>query len=79
MWEKEYKVIFDSELEAASETQQPQSAINELARLLDEGSVATKDKDHDDFIEFINITLIKLSNITPLQWWCRPEQRERYP
>jgi hypothetical protein len=82
IWEKEYKTILVPELEAVSEiqtTQRPQNAINELARLLDEGSVATEDKDHDDFIEFINITPIKLSNTTPLQWWCRPEQRERYP
>jgi hypothetical protein len=53
--------------------------INELASLLDKDSVATEDKDHNDFIEFINITPIKVSNITPLQWWCCPEQRERYP
>jgi hypothetical protein len=78
IWEKEYKTVFIPESEAVPEVQniQPQ---NELARLLDEVSVATEIGDHDDFMEFINIAPIKLFNTTPLQWWYRPEQRERYP
>jgi hypothetical protein len=40
----------------------------------------TQTQDEDDLAAFINEPAIKLpKGVTPLQWWCREEQRMRYP
>ena len=33
----------------------------------------------DDFRSFVEGEPIEIGDYTPLEWWCRPEQRARYP
>ncbi len=52
---------------------------NQLQRLLQSIQVKTAPlTEKDDFNMFISDTPISI-DCTPLEWWCRPMQRQRYP
>ena len=59
----------------------PQRELNELDRLKNEISVTISASiDHDNLITFIEASPFKIDNdLKPLDWWCRLEQRQRYP
>jgi hypothetical protein len=53
--------------------------LNKLNRLVSKISVITAGStDHDDFMAFIETSPFKI-DYTLLAWWCRIEQRSRYP
>ena len=78
IWETDYKTPPIVDPEMISEMPPP-PPINEMERLRQEiavvADVSAKD---DDFIRFINTALYRIS-CTPLEWWCRIEQRRQYP
>lgn len=85
IWEKEYKTWQNED----TATVQPMLAtepqgrgrreLNALDRLVSKGSVITTGStDHDDFMVFIEASPFEIDCL-PLEWWCRIEQRSRYP
>lgn len=53
---------------------------NELDRLKRSLQVEMADPtDEDDVQLFINARPIAIKPLTPLEWWCLPEQRQHYP
>jgi hypothetical protein len=62
----------------------PSPKLNEKSALLSdllqlsEVSEDAPSADADDLDAFINIKPFKIQ-CTPLEWWCRPEQRSQYP
>jgi hypothetical protein len=81
IWEKEYMSWQNEDaVEIQSVSQPPRRReLNELDRLVSEISVVTAGStDHDDFMAFINVPPFEI-DCTPLAWWCRIEQRSRYP
>jgi hypothetical protein len=78
IWEEEYKSRKESS-ESPSQVA-PTRPQNQLAKLLQRGSVKKKKVDHanDDLEVFMAGDAIEI-DCTPLQWWSRVEQRSRYP
>ena len=53
---------------------------NELDRLKRSLQVDMTDLTDEDNVQlFINTRPIAIKPLTPLEWWCLPEQRQRYP
>lgn len=78
IWETDYKTLSVTEQEIIPEMPPPQPR-NEMERLRQEiAVVADISADDDDFMRFINTTPYRI-NCTPLEWWCRIEQRRQYP
>jgi hypothetical protein len=80
IWEEDYKSRVVPHVEAVVDEAQAQLSrpLNELDRLIQEGSVVVDMPEHDDFNVFINAPPIK-TDCTPLEWWCQASQRVRYP
>jgi hypothetical protein len=84
IWERDYKTVLPEALVAIPNSMPPPPIAsirprNELDRLLSEIAVKTAiSDDADDFVAFITAPPIKIS-CTPLEWWCRSDQRSRYP
>jgi hypothetical protein len=81
IWEKEYTILQVEDTAAIQEMPPPraQRELNEFDRLISEVSVITTGStDHDDFTAFIEASPFEI-NCTALEWWCRIEQRSRYP
>lgn len=58
----------------------PDKPRNELDRLKRSLQVEMADiADEDDVQLFLNARPISIKPLTPLEWWCLPEQRQRYP
>lgn len=54
--------------------------LNEFALLMQEMDVVTADtQDIDDFRVFAELPATRIDCTSPLEWWCRFEQRQRYP
>jgi hypothetical protein len=81
IWERDYMTWQNEDVEAVQSMPQPQRRreLNELDRLVSEISVVTTGStDHDDFMVFIEALPFEI-DCKPLEWWCRIEQRSRYP
>jgi hypothetical protein len=53
---------------------------NLLAQYLEKNRVPRKAMNHgDDLLLFMEDDTIDIGDLKPLQWWCLPEQRQRYP
>jgi len=56
-----------------------QRELSTYERLKQSMSVLDGPDDEDDFEKFINATPRHMMTKTPLEWWCREEQRLEYP
>ena len=79
-WEEEYKGGVDHDSELADNTSiTEQKPPSQLQLLLQEMEVDTgMAADGDDLDSFVNAPAIKV-DCTPLEWWCRVEQRRQFP
>jgi hypothetical protein len=85
IWEDKYKNLplepsKDNLMDADGLPASPERPKNELDRLkrslqVEMGSLT----DDDDVQLFINARPIAIKPLTPLEWWCLPEQRQHYP
>jgi hypothetical protein len=80
IWEEKYQTMdIPQPIEASSDVDMVStSSINELDRLLQEIAVPADNPDGDNFMSFIEAPTSRI-DCSPLVWWCRIEQRERYP
>lgn len=70
----------DGLMELDSSPPSPEMPKNELDQLKRSLQVEMADlADEDDVQLFINARPIAIKPLTPLEWWCLPEQRQRYP
>jgi hypothetical protein len=85
IWEDKYKNLplnpsEDDLMEVDGSPASPENPKNELDRLKRSLQVEAADlTDEDDVQLFINARPIAIKPLTPLEWWCLPEQRQRYP
>jgi hypothetical protein len=81
MFKDSYKYAISTDVDQADcEPLPPKRARNELDNLLD--SLRSKPpltSSVDDFNTFIAGDQIDIGELTPLQWWCKEDQRQRYP
>ena len=80
IWANEYESIFVSDEPDASMSPPPSQAGDELSELfkLTEVETVAHGTGADDFDAFINARPVAL-DVSPLEWWCRAEQRAQYP
>ena len=84
IWEDEFKIQLSKASPRGFESMppplrssKPRSAI--LESIMRDMEVTTSDAgDEDDFMTFINAPTFRI-DCTPLEWWCRKEQYDRYP
>jgi hypothetical protein len=74
IWAK-YKDLQVQDVEEEKETERELSEFEKLAEELD---VTGEDDDEDEFERFVTIPPHKIA-CTPLEWWCKEEQRLEYP
>jgi len=83
IWERDYKEALPEPSAAVPDIELPDAVepLVGLDRLLNEVEVRSViSVELDDFMTFASASPIKLEKgITPLQWWCRIEQRQQYP
>jgi hypothetical protein len=85
IWENDYKDRLPVEPERIPDIMPPPSSgmrpRNELDKLRNSVSVEISvSTDGDNFKSFIQGQPIAINQqMTPLQWWCQAEQRQRYP
>jgi len=78
IWEIDYKTAPVEDMERVSEMPPP-PPINEMERLRQKiAMIADTSAEDDDFMRFINTAPYRI-DCTPLEWWCRIEQRRQYP
>jgi hypothetical protein len=81
-WEEGFDRSFRSDTPTALEAMPPppkKKKDNQLALLMKEMEVVTTEAQYDDdFQAFIEAPTFRI-DCNPLQWWCRSEQRQRYP
>jgi hAT family C-terminal dimerisation region len=80
IWINEYQSIFVSDEPDAPVSSPPSQAGDELSELFKMTEVETvaHGTGADDFDAFINARPVTL-DVSPLEWWCRAEQRAQYP
>lgn len=81
IWEEEYNVDLPNNHHAVPEpvVAPIKHKDNQLALLMKDIEVkAAISRDEDSFMSFITSQPIAI-DYTPLQWWCRLEQRQQYP
>ena len=85
IWEDKYKNMplnpsEDDLMEVDGSPPSPEKPKNVLDRLKRSLQVEMAGPtDEDDVQLFINARPIAIKHLTPLEWWCLPEQRQRYP
>ncbi|TQV91003.1 Ribonuclease H-like protein [Cordyceps javanica] len=79
-WEEEYRGSVGHDSELADDTSvSEQKPPSQLQLLLQEMEVDTATAtDGDNLDSFVNAPAIKI-DCTPLEWWCRVEQRRQFP
>lgn len=65
--------------EAASRLGSEQSEMTPYQRIKQSMSVLDEPGDEDEFEKFITYPPRHMSTSSPLEWWCREEQRSEYP
>jgi hypothetical protein len=85
IWEREFKDILPLDLPIALTLRPPPITPvrphqdNGLDQLLRDNEVVTSEgSDIDDFRTFAEAPTLRI-DCTPLEWWCRPAQRNIYP
>lgn len=85
IWEDKYQNIplspsQDNLMDVDGSPPSPEMSKNELDQLKRALQVEMADiTDEDDVQLFINARPIAIKPLTPLEWWCLPEQQQRYP
>jgi len=82
VWEADYNIALEINTPAVSLSMgpPPKRFGVELTRLMkkQEAKSAVLQRDVDDFKTFITSQPISI-DCTPLEWWCKPDQRKNYP
>ena len=80
LFEDSYKHTLSIDVEGSPSEPSPKRPRNKLDGLKDSLRVKrVAVNSGDDFRSFAEGEPIDIGDSTPLEWWCRPEQRARYP
>jgi hypothetical protein len=77
IYEDDYKHDVDRPSSRSPPSKRPNNPLDNLFDSLEVRGRAGN-KGHD-FMSFVESDPIDIGSLTPLQWWCKAEQRQRYP